>query len=58
MDKKKTGNLIKEARIKKNYTQNELGKKLLMKSVDVINGQNVEAPRPGPTLTGFSFDAG
>ena len=38
------------------YTQNELGKKLLMKSVDVINGQNVEAPRPGPTLTGFSFD--
>lgn len=25
MDKKKTGNLIKEARAKKNYTQSELG---------------------------------
>lgn len=25
MDKKKTGALIREARIKKNYTQNELG---------------------------------
>lgn len=40
MDKKKTGNLIKEARIKKNYTQNELGDLLGVSNKAVSRWEN------------------
>ena len=40
MDKKKTGNLIKEARIKKNYTQSELGDLLGVSNKAVSRWEN------------------
>lgn len=40
MDKKKTGNLIKEARMKKNYTQSELGDLLCVSNKAVSRWEN------------------
>lgn len=40
MDKKKTGNLIKEARVKKNYTQSELGDLLGVSNKAVSRWEN------------------
>jgi transcriptional regulator with XRE-family HTH domain len=40
MDKKKTGNLIKEARTKKNYTQIELGDLLGVSNKAVSRWEN------------------
>jgi transcriptional regulator with XRE-family HTH domain len=43
MDKKKTGNLIKEARTRKNYTQNELGDLLGISNKAVSRWENGES---------------
>lgn len=43
MDKKKTGNLIREARTKKNYTQNELGDLLGVSNKSVSRWENGES---------------
>lgn len=43
MDKKKTGNLIKEARVKKNYTQSELGDLLGVSNKAVSRWENGES---------------
>lgn len=43
MDKKKTGNLIKEARQKKNYTQSELGDLLCVSNKAVSRWENGES---------------
>lgn len=40
MDKQKTGNLIKEARVKKNYTQAELGDLLGVSNKAVSRWEN------------------
>ena len=40
MDKQKTGNLIKEARVKKNYTQGELGDLLGVSNKAVSRWEN------------------
>ena len=43
MDKKKTGNLIREARQRKNYTQSELGKMLGVTNKAVSRWENGES---------------
>ncbi len=43
MDKKKTGNLIREARQRKNYTQNELGMMLGVTNKAVSRWENGES---------------
>ena len=40
MDKKKTGSLIREARVKKNYTQSELGNLLGVSNKAVSRWEN------------------
>ena len=40
MDKQKTGNIIKEARVKKNYTQTELGDLLGVSNKAVSRWEN------------------
>lgn len=45
MDKKKTGSLIKEARIKKNYTQSELGDLLGVTNKAVSRWENGDSLR-------------
>ena len=43
MDKKKTGNLIREARQRKNYTQSELGRMLGVTNKAVSRWENGES---------------
>lgn len=45
MDKKKTGNLIREARQRKNYTQSELGRMLGVTNKAVSRWENGEVFR-------------
>lgn len=47
MDKTKTGNLIKNARTKKNYTQSELGNLLGVSNKAVSRWENGVSPTKG-----------